>query len=118
MSASDVSGEWSFRVYAQRLVTVKAKSEIARKAAVHDAATNLEFAVEVPDKFSMGQLSVGGQYLADLRVYTQKNLEGVNKEFLSFFEAVDVNQDVEDFIKAYWVYPRKIRFELDGLEQP
>ena len=119
MSASiDIESDWNFRVFDKRLVVVKAKNYGARKAAVLDVLTNLPFAVEVPDMISMQELSVGKEYLANLRVYTSKNLEGVDKDFTDFFEVLDIDQSIEDFIKAYWVYPSKIRFELVDIEEP
>ncbi len=42
----------------------------------------------------------------------------VDKDFINFFEALDVDQSIEDFIKAYWIYPSKIRFELVEIEEP
>jgi hypothetical protein len=60
----------------------------------------------------MADLATDKEYLATLKVYTAKNLQGVDEEFINFFDAVDVDQNIEDFIKAYWVYPNKIRFEL------
>ncbi len=119
MSASlDVEGYWNFRVYDKRLVVVKAKNDGARKVAVLDVLTNLPFAVEVPEMVSMQELSVGKEYLANLRVYTSKNLEGVDENFTDFFEALDIDQSIEDFVRAYWVYPGKIRFELIDVEEP
>ena len=119
MSASlDMESDWNFRVFDKRLVVVKAKNDGARKVAVLDVLTNLPFAVEVPDMISMQELSVGKEYLANLRVYTSKNVEDVDKEFTDFFEALDVDQSIEDFIKAYWIYPNKIRFELIDVEEP
>ena len=56
--------------------------------------------------------------LAQLKVYTSKNLEGIDEEFINFFDALDVDQALEDFIKAYWIYPSKIRFDLADLEEP
>ena len=41
-----------------------------------------------------------------------------DKESHNFFDALDVDQAAEDFIKAYWVYPIKIRFELVEVEEP
>jgi hypothetical protein len=118
MSASlDIESDWNFRVFDKRLVVVKAKNESGRKVAVLDVVTNLPFAVEVPDMISMQELSVGKEYLANLRVYTSKNLEGVDEDFINFFEALDVDQSIEDFIKAYWIYPSKIRFELIDVEE-
>jgi hypothetical protein len=119
MSASlDVPSDWNFRVFDKRLVVVKAKNENARKAAVLDVLTNLPFAVEVPDIVSMQELTAGKEYLANLRVYTLKNVEDVEKDFTDFFEALDIDQSIEDFIRAYWIYPSKIRFELIDVEEP
>jgi CHASE1-domain containing sensor protein len=63
-------------------------------------------------------LTFGKEYIANLRVYTSKNVEDVDNEFTDFFEALDIDQGIEDFIKAYWVYPSKIRFELEEVEEP
>jgi hypothetical protein len=56
--------------------------------------------------------------LTHLKVYTSKSLYGIDAQFVNFFEALDVDQAMEDFIKAYCVYPSKIRFELAGVEEP
>ena len=114
----DIESNWNFRVFDKRLVVVKAKNEDVRKVAVLDVLTSLPFAVEVPDLISMEEFTVGTEYLADLRVYTSKNLDGVDEDFTDFFEALDVDQSIEDFIKAYWIYPSKIRFELIDVEEP
>jgi hypothetical protein len=119
MSASlDAQGDWNFRVFDKRLIVVKTKNDRVRKAAVLDVLTNLMFAVEVTDMISLEELKLEKEYLANLRVYTSKNIEGVDADFINFFEAVDVDQDIEDFLKAYWIYPNKIRFELIDLEEP
>jgi len=119
MSASlDIESDWNFRVFDKRLVVVKAKNESLRKVAVLDGVTNLPFAVETLDMISMQELSVGKEYLANLRVYTSKNLEDVDEDFGNFFEALDVDQSIGDFIKAYRIYPSKIRFELIDIEEP
>ena len=115
---SDVESEWNFRVFDERLVVVKAKNKSVRKVAVLDVLTSLPFAVEVPDLISMEELTVGIEYLANLKVYTSKNLGGVDEDFNDFFEALDVDQSIEDFIRAYWIYPSKIRFELIDTEEP
>ena len=118
MSASlDTAGDWNFRVFDKRLIIVKTKNESVRKIGVLDVLTNLTFAVEVPEMISMQELNINKQYLANLRVYTAKDVAGVEAGFLSFFETVDVDQSIEDFIRAYWVYPSKIRFELIELEE-
>ena len=119
MSASwDIASDWNFRVFDKRLIVVKTKNESVRKVAVLDVLTDLTFAIEVPDTISMQELSVEKEYLANLRVYTAKNVEGVDKDFVNFFEALDIDQSIEDFIRAYWVYPSKIRFELIDIEEP
>jgi hypothetical protein len=119
MSASlDVASDWNFRVFDKRLVVVKTKNESVHKVAVLDVLTNLTFAVEVPDTISMQELNAEKEYLVNLKVYTSKNLKDVDKDFINFFEALDVDQSVEDFIKAYWIYPSKIRFELVDIEEP
>jgi hypothetical protein len=118
MSAVDIEGNWNFRVFDQRLIVIKTKSTAVRKAAVQDVLTNLMFAIEVPPTMTIDELAVGHQYMANLRVYTQKDAADVDKEFVAFFEALDVNQSIEDFIRAYWVYPGKIRFELIDVTEP
>ena len=119
MSVSlDLESDWNFRVFDKRLIVVKTKNESVRKVAVLDVLTNLMFAVEVPDTISMKELNVDKEYLANLRVYTAKNVGNVDKDFINFFEALDIDQNIEDFIKAYWIYPSKIRFELVEIEEP
>ena len=36
----------------------------------------------------------------------------VDSGFVEFFKAVDVDQNVEDFIKAHWLYPKYLESEL------
>jgi hypothetical protein len=117
MSASLGVNNWNFRVFDKRLVVVKTKNYSVRKVAVLDVLANLMFAVEVPDKISIQELTVDQEYLANLRVYTQKNVSEVDKDFINFFEALDIDQSIE-VIKAYWIYPSKIRFELVEVEEP
>jgi len=102
----------------QRLIVMKTKAESVRKAAALDVLTNLSLALSIPKDFAMEDLALNKEYLANLKVYTSRNLQGVDEEFINFFDAVDVDQNVEDFIKAYWVYPDKIRFELVEVEEP
>ena len=109
--------EWNFRVNAQRLVIVKTVAAKVRKAAVLDVLTQISFALEIPDDYPIEKLQANKEYLAQFKVYTSKKLEGVDKHFISFFDVVDVDQNVEDFIKAYWVYPAKMRFELTEVEE-
>ena len=117
-ASSDAKNDWNFRVFDKRLVVVKTKNEKVRKLAVLDVLTNLSFAVEISDVISMQEVAVDHEYFFNLRVYTQKDISNVDKEFVNFFEALDVDQSIEDFIKAYWIYPSKIRFELTEVEEP
>jgi hypothetical protein len=109
--------EWNFRILDKRLVTVKTKSEGIRKIAVLDVLTNLMFTVHASEAVDMQTIAPNTEYLFSLNVYTAKNPGDINKDFVNFFEAVDIDQDMEDFIKAYWVYPTKIRFELIEVEE-
>ncbi len=109
--------EWTYRLIERRLVVVKTKSEGARKLAVLDVLSNLMFAVQAAESIDMEQLVPNGEYLFTVKVHTSKKLDGVEKDFLPFFEAADIDQGFEDFVKAYWVYPAKIRFELTEAEE-
>lgn len=119
MSASlNQETEWNYRKTDQRLIVIKTKNANIRKAAALDILTNLSFALEIPEDFSLETLQPEKEYMGELKVYTSKNLDGIDKEFFNFFDAVDVDQSMEDFVKAYWVYPSKIRFELIEVEEP
>jgi hypothetical protein len=109
---------WNYRKTDQRLIVIKTKNNNVRKAVVLDVLTNLPFAIYVSDNISMDSLTLEKEYLAQLKVYTAKNLEGIDEEFINFFDALDVDQALEDFIKAYWIYPSKICFDLVDLEEP
>jgi hypothetical protein len=122
LSASlNVESDWNFRVLEKRLVVVKTKAENVGKVAVLDVATNLMFTLEVRNGVSqtpISQLIAGKEYYFNIRVLTSKNLEDVKPDAISFFEAVDIEQSMDDFIKAYWLYPSKIRFQLVEAEEP
>ena len=119
MSASlNQDSDWNYRKIDQRLIVIKTKNQNVRKAAALDVLTNLTFAINVPENIPMEDLQPEKEYLAQLKVYTSNNLEGIDKEFFNFFDALDVDQAIEDFIKAYWIYPNKIRFELADFEEP
>jgi hypothetical protein len=109
---------WNFRVSDQRLIVIKTKNEKVHKAAALDILTNLPFAITIPENISIENLEQEKEYLAHLKVYTSKNLQGIDKDFINFFEALDIDQSIEDFIKAYWIYPDKIKFELIEVEEP
>ncbi len=118
MSASlNVESSFNFRKTDKRLVVVKTKSEAARKIAVLDALTNLMFMVQTPESVDMEGLAVNKEYLFTLRILTAKEVSDVPKDFVGFFEALDIDQETEDFIRAYWAYPAKIRFELVEVEE-
>jgi hypothetical protein len=122
LSASlNIESDWNFRVLEKRLVIVKTKAENVGKIAVLDATTNLMFTVEVKENIAqtpMSQLTAGKEYFFNIRVLTSKNLEDVKADTISFFETVDIEQSMDDFIKAYWLYPTKIRFQLVEAEEP
>jgi len=113
----DLGSDWNFRAFDKRIIVVKTKNEDVRKVAVLDVLTNLMFSVEVPGMISMNEININGEYLVNLRVYTAKNVGNVDKEFINFFEALDIDQSIENFINAYWIYPDKIRFELVEIEE-
>ena len=119
MSASlSQNSDWNYRKIEQRLIVIKTKNENVRKVAVLDILTNLTFAINIPENIPMEDLQPEKEYLAQLKVFTSRSLEGVDKDFVNFFDALDVDQAIEDFIKAYWIYPSKIRFELSEVEEP
>jgi hypothetical protein len=109
--------EWNYRITEKRLVVVKTKSEGARKLAVLDVLSNLMLAAQAIESVDMKQLTPNSEYLFTLKVYTSNKTDEVNKDFVGFFEALDVDQSFEDFVRAYWVYPAKIRFEAIEVEE-
>jgi hypothetical protein len=110
--------DWNYRKIDQRLIVIKTKNINVRKAAALDVLTNLPFAINIPENINMENLQPEKEYLAQLKVYTSKTLEGIDEEFVNFFDELDVDQAIEDFIKAYWVYPSKILFLLESVEEP
>ena len=109
--------DWIYRKTDERLIVFKTKNVSVRKAAARDVLTNLSFAVEIPLDIPVEDLQLEKEYSAELKIYTSRQLEGVDKDFTDFFDAVDIDQATDDFIKAYWVYPSKIRFELAEIEE-
>jgi len=114
----DQDTDWNYRKTDQRLIILKTRNEQVRKAAALDVLTNLPIAINIPESIPMESLEQEKEYLAQLKVYTSKDLEGIDVEFVGFFDGLDVDQALEDFIKAYWVYPTKILFELAEVEEP
>ncbi|MFA7397915.1 MAG: hypothetical protein GX799_08365 [Crenarchaeota archaeon] len=121
MSASlNIESNWNFRRIDKRLVVVKSINENVHKLAVLDISTNLMFMVEVLENVSatsIQQLTAGREYLFNIRILTSKVLGDIKADAISFFEALDIEQSTEDFIKAYWLYPSKIRFQLVEAEE-
>ena len=62
------------------------------------------------------QSKIEKRFLATLKVYTLKNVEDVRRELMAFFEILDVDQNFENFVKAYWMYPNYIIFERIEIE--
>ncbi len=121
LSASlNIESNWNFRRIDKRLVVVKSINENVHKLAVLDISTNLMFMVEVLENVSatsIQQLTAGREYLFNIRILTSKVLGDIKADAISFFEALDIEQSTEDFIKAYWLYPSKIRFQLVEAEE-
>ena len=103
---------WNYRITEQRQIRVKAKNASVRKISVIDILTNLPFPIEPAQKILLLSLELEKGYYATLKIYTSKKITDVDKSMVEFFEALDVNQSAEDFIKAYWLYPNLIRFVL------
>jgi len=104
--------DWVFRVVNKRSVVIKAKNEEIRKVSALDIITKLSFPLEVTEDFPLESLEVEKGYFITFKIYTTRNTAGVGSAFIEFFEVLDVDQSAEDFIKAYWLYPNKTRFEL------
>jgi hypothetical protein len=115
-TSPDTERDWNFRITASREVMVKAKNDAVRKVSAIDVLTKAPFPLEAPEYFPLETLEPQKAYYATFKVYTRKNVKGVGAGFVEFFENVDVDQNVEDFIKAYWLYPNNIKFELAETE--
>lgn len=117
-AAHNKETDWNYRTIDKRHVIVKAKNGQVRKASVIDVLTGFPFPIEAATDFQLESLEVEKEYYVTLKVYTLKNVKEAKHDFVEFFEALDVDQAIEDFIKAYWLYPNYIRFELVEAEQP
>ncbi len=116
LSISEDKLEWVYRIFDRRAISIKAKNESVRKIAAVDLLTSLPFGVDVPKGVPIENLEAEKAYYASLNVYTSKNVEGVQPEYMDFFQVIDVDQSMEDFIKAYWLYPKLIKFEVVEIE--
>ena len=110
------SPDWVFRIFDRRTVQVKTKNGEVRKLAVIDVTTNLPFSIDVPSEVALDEVEVDNTYFASLKVYTARDVQNVGADYVDFFKVLDVDQAMEDFIKAYWLYPKYIKFELAELE--
>ncbi|MDR0471215.1 MAG: hypothetical protein LBH79_05785 [Nitrososphaerota archaeon] len=118
MSATlNQEGEWNFRIIAKRLLVVKIKSESPNKLVVLDVISGLIFPLEAPPSVNLDKLEINHEYISNIQVYSSKNLNDIAADFMNFFETLDVEQTIDDFIKAYWVYPSKLRFVLTEIEE-
>ncbi len=108
--------DWSYRKLDERLVRMKSTNVHDRKAVAVDVLTNISIIIDVPKETAIECLEPEKEYYANLEVYTSKNLKEIGNDFMEFFEEVDVDQNMEDFLKAYLFYPSKIRFEAVTIE--
>ncbi len=115
-SSSEKAIDWVYRIFDRRTITVKGKNNDVHKVAAIDLLTNLPFSIDVPTDSLMQGLEMEKVYYASLKVYTARDVTSVAPEFVEFFTVLDVDQSMEDFIKAYWLYPKLIRFELSDVE--
>ena len=86
--------DWNYRTIATRPILVKAKNDQMRKAVATDLSADLPFAFEVPENVSVEAVEA-----ATLKVYTSKNVEDAEGEFMEFFEILDADQSFENFVK-------------------
>jgi hypothetical protein len=115
--SSENSIDWVYRVFDRRTISVKDKNEQVHKLAAVDLLTNLPFGVDVPKNVPLDNVEIEKAYFASLRVYTARNVTGVPADALEFFDVLDVDQSMEDFIKMYCLYPKLIKFELVEAER-
>jgi hypothetical protein len=108
----DKQSDWNYRTVDSRRILVKGKSDDLRKISVIDVLTGLPFPLEAPTEFNTQSLEKEKGYFVTFKIYTLKKVEEVPADFVEFFKVIDVDQKTEDFIKAYWLFPRYIRFEL------
>lgn len=108
--------DWNFRVFAQRTVRTRAKNINTRKIVADDILTKTPLTLNVPKELSIEPIEVEKEYLATFNVYTLRSSEGIDEGYTEFFEVLDVDQTVEDFIKVYWIYPNHIKFVLTEIE--
>ena len=107
---------WNYRKMDERIVRMKTTNTHDRRAVAVDVLTNVSISIDVPKEIPLECLKPEKEYYANLEVYTAQNLKEVDKDFIEFFEQIDVDQNMEDFIKAYLFYPNKMKFEAVTIE--
>ena len=55
-------------------------------------------------------------YFATLKIFTARNVKDISEQHMEFFKQLDVDQDAQNFIRAYWLYPKYVKFELERIE--
>jgi hypothetical protein len=114
--ASEFESDWIYRVFDRRIISVKAKNDHIHKIAAIDLLTNLAFSIDVTKEVPMTNFEVEKTYFARIKVYVAREIQGIAPEHTNFFKVLDENQTVDDFIKAYWLYPKLIKFQLAEAE--
>ncbi len=84
--------DWNYRIIGIRPVLIKAMNIRIRKVIAIDLLTDLPFAFEVPENIKLEHVEIEKEYSATLKVFTLKNIRGVDTEHMEFFEALDVDQ--------------------------
>lgn len=110
--SSEANNDWVYRIFDRRSISVKGKNEQVRKIAAVDLLMNVPFSIEIPQNGPFEDIEIGKTYFVSLKVYTARETAGVPPESVDFFTVLDVDQSMEDFIKAFWLYPKLIKFEL------
>lgn len=78
--------------------------------------TQTPLTFNVPENVPFEPIEIEKEYLASFNVYTLRSSEGVDEGYIEFFEVLDVDQSIDDFIKVFWTYPSHIKFVLTEIE--
>ena len=108
--------DWSYRITATRTILVKNKNAKNQRILAEDTRTKLLVTIDVSDNASFKTLRIGKEYTVELKIYTSKSTENVDKTFVELFEVLDVDQPVESFLNALCTYPNLVRIELEEIE--
>ncbi len=90
MSTSEKDSKWNFRIVENRLVTVETINKKTRKISVQDFQTKLAFIVDATTAIELKEILPKRQYLFTVNVYTAKNLEDVDANFIPLFEGIEL----------------------------